>query len=414
MNMLKLSWKYLWSKPLNFLLNTMLFGLGVSIIVFLMIAQKQLSGGLLSSGKGIDLVVGAKGSPMQLILSSIYQVDYPTGNVSLREAERLTNNRFVKRAIPLALGDAYNGVRIAGTTTSYLELYQAEIVAGRKFTNRMEVCLGNDAADKLQMKVGDEFTGQHGLADGGYEHDEHGKFKVVGILRKTKTVIDKLILTTIPTIWELHEDETNNYSIDKDSIEILSSKLIPDINLNSADSLEEITSLLIQYRSPMGAIQLPRYINSKTNMQAASPAFEMARLLTLIGVGVDVLEGFAYVILFVALLSILMAIYNALKDRTYDMAIMRALGASKIILFKSIIAEGIIIALIGTFLGLLFGHAMIAGVASYMENTSVFSAMQFYVEEIVILLVGIILGILIAMIPAYSLYQVDVSKRLAE
>ena len=142
--MLKLSLKYLWAKPLNLVLNTLLFGLGVGIIVFLMIAQKQLAGNLTNSGKGIDLVVGAKGSPMQLILSSIYQVDYPTGNISLLQVEKLIKNRFVKKAVPLALGDAYNGVRIVGTTSEYLELYNAEISDGKVWSREMEVCLGSE------------------------------------------------------------------------------------------------------------------------------------------------------------------------------------------------------------------------------------------------------------------------------
>lgn len=414
MNMLKLSWKYLWSKPLNLLLNTLLFGLGVGIIVFLMIAQKQLAGNLTSSSKGIDLVVGAKGSPMQLILSSIYQVDYPTGNVSLIEAEKLTKNRFVKRAVPLALGDAYNGVRIVGTTSEYLQLYNAEVSEGKVWSVEMEVCLGSVAAEKLGMKVGDEFVGQHGLAEGGYDHDEHGKFQVVGILAETGAVIDQLILTNVEAVWAVHQEEHNEEEVSVDSAIFLRSKLIPNVNLNSEDSTREVTSLLIQYRSPMGAMQLPRYINQKTNMQAASPAFEMARLLTLVGVGIDVFEGFAFIILAVALLSVLMAIYNALKDRKYDLAVMRALGASKSLLFRSIISEGMMIALLGTFLGLAFGHGMIAGVASIMENTSSFSGATFYEEEAFVILLGVAAGAIVAVIPAIGLYRVDVSRTLTD
>ncbi len=397
------------------MLNTVLFGLGVGIIVFLMIAQKQLAGNLTSSGKGIDLVVGAKGSPMQLILSSIYQIDYPTGNISLLEAEQLTKNRFVKKAVPLALGDAYNGVRIVGTTAGYLELYNADISDGKAWSGEMEVCLGSAAAEKLGMKLGDEFVGQHGLANGGYDHDEHGKFKVVGILAETGAIIDQLILTNIQAVWMVHEEEHNEVEVlAADSDTILLSKLIPSVNLNSEDSTREITSLLVQYRSPMGAMQLPRYINQKTNMQAASPTFEMARLLTLVGVGVDVFEGFAYIILCVALLSVLMAIYNALKDRKHDLAVMRALGASKSLLFRSIISEGMMIAFLGTVLGLIFGHAMIAGVASYMQNASNFSGAVFYLEEVIVVILGTLVGVLVAVVPAYSLYRVDVSKTLTQ
>jgi putative ABC transport system permease protein len=413
MNLLKLSWKYLWSKPLNLSLNILLFAFGAGIVVFLLIAKKQMAGNL-NNSKGIDLVVGAKGSPMQLILSSIYQIDYPTGNISLLEAEKLTKNRFVKTAVPLALGDAYDGIRIVGTTTAFIDLYQASVAAGALMDGDMEVCLGSRAAMQLGLQIGDEFVGQHGLAAGGYAHDDHGKFKVVGILQETGKVIDRLIIATIPAIWELHEvEEQEKKQLGLEEHERFG-KLMPDINLNSRDSLQEITAVLIAYRSPMGAMQLPRYVNSQTNMQAASPAFEMARLLTIIGVGIEVFEGFAYVILLVALLSMLMAMYNALKDRRYDLAIMRALGASKSLLFRSMVLEGMMIAFIGMLFGVVLGHVMMAGLNGYLSDATGFSGMMFYADELIAVIIGIGTGALIAVLPAMSLYRVDVSKTLSE
>jgi len=414
MKTFSLSWKYLWAKPLSLLLNVVLYGLGMGIVIFLILAQEQLSGNITNNSKSIDLVVGAKGSPMQLILSSIYHVDYPTGNIALKDAEKLTINRFVKTAVPLALGDAYKGVRIVGTTSKYVEIYNAEIETGELWKHEMEVCLGAFAAEKLNLSVGDEFVGQHGLADGGYEHDEHSKFRVVGILAPTGRVIDQLIHANIEAVWAVHQLEENHEETEQtDSVTGVNfSQLIPSVNLHSVDSLREITSLLIGYRSPMGAMQLPRYVNQKTNMQAASPAFEMARLLTIVGVGVEVFEVFAYIILAVALLSVLISIYSALKDRKYDLAVMRALGASKSTLFRSIVMEGMMVAFIGTVIGLCFGHLMIELVGFYMGSGSSFSGAIFSNKEVLVAVLGLMSGAVVAMIPAYELYKDDVSKTL--
>ena len=117
--------------------------------------------------------------------------------------------------------------------------------------------------------------------------------------------------------------------------EIQESKLIPGLDLNSIDSTTQITSLLIQFRSPMGAVMLPRMINQNTSMQAASPAFESARLFSIVGVGVDVVQGFAIIIVIIAALSIFIALYNSLKERKYDLAIMRSMGATQSQLFRT-------------------------------------------------------------------------------
>jgi len=112
MNLLILSWNYIKAKPLNTLLNTLLMGLGIAIILVLILLSTQLEENFDKNKRGVDLVVGAKGSPLQLILANIYHIDFPTGNIKLEEAKSLTRNRLIKSAIPLALGDNYQGFRI--------------------------------------------------------------------------------------------------------------------------------------------------------------------------------------------------------------------------------------------------------------------------------------------------------------
>jgi putative ABC transport system permease protein len=189
--------------------------------------------------------------------------------------------------------------------------------------------------------------------------------------------------------------------------------LVPSIA--KGDSVKEITSMLIQYRSPMGAIQLPRLVNSQSSLQAASPAFETARLFSIMGVGVDILMAFAYVLIFISGLSIFIALYNSLKERRYDLAIMRSMGASRTKLFVSILLEGGILTLLGSVIGLLMGHGVLVLLSGFVEETQKagIDGFVFYPEEWIILVGSLLLGLLCAVIPAIQAYRTDISKVLA-
>ncbi|MDF9798475.1 putative ABC transport system permease protein [Catalinimonas alkaloidigena] len=428
MNLLLLSWSYIKTKPLNTTLNILLLSLGIAIITVLLLLSRQMEESLTQNSKGIDLVVGAKGSPLQIILSSVFHIDYPTGNISLQEAKNLSRNRLIRNTIPMALGDSYQGSRIVGTTYEYLKLYNAEITKGRLWTEVMEVAVGAQAAQDLGLQAGDTFSSSHGLADDNINVHDEKPYRVVGILAPTRTVVDNLILTAVESVWETHashepaasdssthEEEEHDHP-DADSAHTHAYDSIATQGLPLGDSDDQITSLLVQYRSPMAAVQLPRYINERSNMQAASPPFETARLFSLVGIGVDLLQAFAYVIIIIAGLSIFIALYNALKERKYDLAIMRSLGASKTKLFVHVILEGLIITLLGSILGLLLGHITIAVLGKLFTQSSQIglSAFRPISEEYLVLIGSLLIGIVASVIPAINAYRTNISSILSQ
>ena len=184
MSIFSLVWSYLKSKPLNTALNIFLLSLGIAVITVLLLVNKQLEEKITSNAKGIDLVVGAKGSPLQLILCNIFHIDFPTGNINLKEAERVSRGRLIKNAIPLALGDSYQAYRIIGTTSKYTELYNAKLAQGNWWKSEMEVVIGANVAEGLKFKTGDKFESTHGLTKEGQAHEE-AKFVVTGVLART-------------------------------------------------------------------------------------------------------------------------------------------------------------------------------------------------------------------------------------
>lgn len=414
MNILLLVWSYLKAKPLNTILNIVLLSLGIAVIIVLLLFNKQLEEKITENARGIDLVVGAKGSPLQLILCNIFHIDFPTGNINLAEAERIAKNRLVKKAIPLALGDSYQSYRIIGTTPAYGDFYKAELQQGDWFDDEMEVTIGANVATLAGLKLDDHFASAHGLTTGGHAHDEH-HFVVKGILKKSNSVLDNLILTSVESVWHVHDlhTEEDHHADHSNDTTFVPSSLVPSVA--AGDSTKEITSLLIQYRSPMGAIQLPRYVNQQSSLQAASPAFETARLLTLLGVGVDVIMTFAYVLIFISALSIFIALYNSLKERRYDMAIMRSMGATRLKLVASVLTEGVVLTMLGSIIGIALGHAVLVVMTTFVEETQKagISGIVFYADEWVLLAGSLLLGVLCALLPAWQAYQTDISKVLA-
>lgn len=409
MNTPLLIWNYLKSRPLNTTLNILLMALGIAVITILLLFNKQLEEKLSKNTKGIDLVVGAKGSPLQLILCSIFHIDYPTGNIKLIDADKIARSRLVKSAIPLALGDSYQSFRIAGTTRAYADLYGAALSEGEWWQKSLEVTIGDNVRKSTGLKVGDELTSAHGLATGGHAHDER-LYIVSGILAPSNSVVDNLILTSVESIWLVHDLQPVHNSSDTS---VRRSILVPSVSV--LDTTSEITSMLVRYRSPLAAVQLPRIINSESALQAASPAFETARLFSIMGVGIDIMRGFAYLIVFISALSIFIALYNSLKERRYDMAIMRTMGASRFKLVLMLLGEGALLTTLGSIAGLILGHAVLEVFSAWVTEAGKtgITGRIFYSQEWIILAGSLLLGVLCALIPAVQAYRTDIARVLA-
>lgn len=406
MNMIKLSWKYLIAKPLNTGLNILLLALGLAIITVLILIQDQFENKMTKDAEGIDLVVGAKGSPLQLILSSIYHIDFPTGNIDMEDAINLSKNRLVKNVIPLGMGDNYQGYRIVGTNHDYLKLYNAQMEEGIVWEKPFEVVLGSEAAVRLGLGIGDTFIGSHGIGSSSHEHDEH-PYKISGILNPMGNVLDKLILTSIESVWYTHDEGHDHEKFEKS---------VAKTGFPETDEDREVTSLLIQYRNPIAAVQLPRFINSKSALQAASPSFEISRLFELLGIGVKLIQGLAIVIILIAGLGIFIALFNSLKERKYDLAVMRTLGASSGQLFLHIVLEGVILTVLGAIVGMVMGHLFLAVLVMQNEQGAIsgLTAMVFLIEELWILVYAVLVGIIASLIPAWNAYQTDIAKQLTK
>jgi len=395
-NIVTLSLGYLRARALSTVLNVLLLALGVATITLLLLTMHQLEERMGRDARGIDLVAGAKGSPLQVILSAIYHLDVPTGNINLAQAKEIAKHRMVKKTIPMALGDGYKGYRIVGTNHDYVAHYGGRLATGRLWEKPMEAVIGVEIARRLGHGVGAALVGYHGIGEaGGAEHGD-APYTVVGVLAPSGTVLDRLVLVSIESVWLVHDEHQGT-----------------DAPVTEED--KEITALLIQYATPLAAAVLPRYINNNSEMQAASPAYETARLFSVIGVGVDVLRGFALVLMLSAGLSLFIALYNALRERRYDLALMRTLGARPRTLMALMLFEGALLAGFGAVAGLALGHALTEALGQSLKAAQqvAVTGWTWVPEELWLVGLALLVGVVAALLPAWRAYRTDIALTLA-
>ena len=459
MNLLQLSLSNLSLSPLSTAVNILLLSLGTGSIAILLIATHLLSAALIRDAADIDLVVGAKGSPLQLVLSGLYHADIPTGNIRLSEARTWMEHPMVESAIPLSLGDSHKGFRIVGTNEDYVDIYDGQLAEGKLPSNLLEIAIGSSVSKATGLSLGATFAGQHGLDGAGHAHDEDS-YTVVGIFEASDTVLDRLLITTLESVWLVHgESRPNsetydttqtNRSHEHEDVDAHADAEASEAMLDDHDEgghaehqhedqhqhedessseydgdqekqatvhaeAQEITVLLVKYATPIAAITLPRKINDESALQAASPAYEITRLLQVIGIGIGWLQAFAAILVASAVLSIFAALYASLKARRNDLAVLRCLGATRSELFMLLLFEGVILTTAGIVFGLIAAHGGIELAAIALGDAQNFPFTGFVWAPTEFVLVGGLLaaGVLSSLIPSWQAYSTDVPRTLA-
>lgn len=405
MNLSYLAFKNMVSKPLNLVLSLMLLLLSVSLVTFVLQLSQQLGGQLNKNIAPFDMVVGAKGSPLQLVLSSVLHIDAPTGNVKLKDVDFLHKNPFVQAVIPVSYGDSYKGFRILGTETTYLDYYNTKLETGKLYEKPFEVVAGSNVAKMLDLKVGDKFISSHGLSSSTLQtHDEH-PFTIKGVLEPTGTVVDQLLITSLESVWSAHDHDEEHHQED-------------DHNETNHEhhSEKEITSLLVKFKNPLGMVQLPRFINQNTSVQAALPGFEVQRLMKLMGSGVNTVNGIAFAILLVSGFSIFISLLKTIRERRQELALLRIYGLRTKQLLGLTLLEGLFLSLIGFVLGWLLGRLGIWAVSQYMKTLYGYSISIEgpNILELLLLCITLILAITAILLASRSIFKLNVAKTLSD
>ncbi len=444
MNILRLSWKNIISKPLPSILSVLLLAVGLSTAIILKLTEHQLTENINNTGKDVKLVIGAKGSRLQLVLSSVFQIDNPTGNINYGFYTLLKRNRMIKEMIPVSMGDSYKRKRIVGTNQDYIRLFSGKLKEGVLFEKPLEAIIGIAVAAELGLKVGDEFVGGHGMEEVLHSHDEY-KYKVVGVLERSGSVLDNLILTPVQTVWIMHagHNDDSEYTLgagDKamhapevvleDSLSQIAEEHNHEhhhhdnhveVNLDSVlanidQKDREITAILFPNLSGNAKIGVLNNANNQPSMMAVDPAPEIMLLKNKLTPFVSIIVAISWFITIIAMFSVFIGLLNSLRGRKYEIALMRVLGASKAKVLVSILFEGVILSVLGYLLCLVLSHAGMELIGSWMQNEYQyeFTGWIFLNSELTYLLVAIAIGLVSALIPAYKAYNTDISETLSK
>ncbi len=436
MSIFRIVWKNIRQRSLASVLTMFSIMLGVALVVSILILKQESSDAFNQTATGYEIIVGPKGSSLQLTLNTIYQIGVPIQNMPYDTYTKLKDDKRVKLAIPYVLGDNFKNHRFIGTTPeifsdfSYQKDKKYQLKEGRFFTKDFEVVIGNETALRTGLKIGDTFAGSHGVEsyegyEGMFEHAEF-KFTVVGILEKTFTPVDKVIFTSMNSIWEIHHHEAEEKLKERTGGTNDTTKHDGHNHSKDAEGVHElkyadksVTAILVSLKSPVFFDLLRRQINENKyegiNAQAVIPVFEIKQLFDIIGNINSILIIIAYLVVFVAVISILVSIYNSMNERKRDIAIMRSLGARKQTILNIILIEGFIISFIGGILGIIISHLLIfifkdtiSNIAGIQISGTVFNIFEFY-----ILTGTVLLGLIVTIIPALKAYNTDVAGNLA-
>jgi putative ABC transport system permease protein len=456
MNLVVIAWKSIRQRALASSLTALSVALGVTLMVSVLVIGGVMDKMFSQTASGYDLVIGAKGSGLQLVLNTIYHVGSVIENVPYTYYKRIKSDPRVTHAIPFALGDVTQegNFRIVGTINEYFEI---DYIPGRQFgikghlfESKWDAIIGSQVARQNGWDIGSQFSLVHGGA-ADHVHDE--KFTVVGILAPTGTPNDKACYVNLSGFYEIaghetpleeaqararafaaieqgnlppakvepeqkdaHEEHAHEHGAEEHGHDHAGHDHHGHHHHHLTDEQKEVTAILIQTVHPNLVRLMAAEINNGPLAQAANPAFEMRWLLSnVLGNIRIVLVVLTSLIIIVSGVSIFVSIYNSMADRRREIAVMRALGARRSTVFAIILAESILLCVGGGILGILLGHGIVLAASPIVEARSgiLLNPYAFVSYELIVIPALIALAALVGVIPGMSAYRTDVAKTLA-
>ncbi|MES2768090.1 MAG: ABC transporter permease [Bdellovibrionota bacterium] len=414
MTLLKLSLKSL----INRKVTTILTILSITISVTLLLSLERIRLGARDSFKNTisqtDLIVGARSSPLQLLLYSVFRIGDPTNNVSWASYQFFKNHKETKWTIPISLGDSHKGYRVVGTDQSYFDNYKfsggksLEISEGKKFEELFDVVLGYDVAQKLKYKIKDKIVLAHGSGAATFQDHANMPFKVVGILNKTGTPVDQSVHVSLEAIEAIHLGwETGAPSRDGPTADdLLNKKLKPT----------QITAFFMALESRSGVLNIQREINDyrEEPLTAALPGVVLSSLWQTLSFVENILKLLTTLVFLTSLLSLFLVLLTSLKERRREMSILRSMGAKPHFIFLLFVFESCSVTILGIFSGIIvtFGTLLIAGPMLTDKFGLILDLAQWTANDVTYLSMMFGAAFVVGIIPAFLAYRNSLSDGL--
>jgi putative ABC transport system permease protein len=446
MNLVTIAWKSIRQRALASSLTGLSVALGVMLVVAVLVTHGILDRVFSQKSIGYSLIIGPKGSDLQLVLNTVYRVWQPIENLPYRYYQQIKEHKAVTEAVPFCLGDVteQGAFPIVGTNGRYFELEYAPdskfmMKEGVGFTDSFDAIIGSQVAKTNGWDIGSTFKLVHGGAESDHVHDEI--FTVRDVLAPTGTPNDKTVFIHLDGFYAIagHEKPPEEvlkrlkdfYSNDPEIQQLTVADLGEHDHSHdhgsegehdhhhhhaTSDLMKEVTAILVVTRSQPASVFLSNELKKGFQAQAVNPVTAMSRLMNLfVGSARQLLLFLTGMIVVVSGVSIFVSIYNSMADRKREIAIMRALGASRQTVFSIILVESVLLCVGGGILGILLGHGLVFAAAPVIaERTGLLiNPLAFEKIELVLIPVLIVLASLIGFVPGMTAYRTDVAKTLS-
>lgn len=411
MNPVAIALRNLLNRVVQSSLTILVVGIAMALALTVVLLAEGMQRGINRAAEPYDLLIGGKGSAQQLVLNTVLLQGDPLQNVPYELYEKLQQDPNLTAVVPLGYGDNYRQHKIIGTKAAFFQFRNRpsdptyfQLEQGRLFEKPFEAVLGAEAARQLNLRAGQSFQATHGEVEalpGEEDHDEHEKnpYKVVGVLRPTSSPADLGIYVDIESYWKIHEHQEAPLSGDP-------------------TGAKAVTVILVKPRTfPNDIYRIQQQINSgrlTREAQAVIPYQELYQLNQLIGQGQQILSVVAYISLVIAAATIFLSLYGAIVERRRDLAVLRALGASRSRVFLLVILESGLITLLGALAGLGLGHLTAWLISNAIRDASAIQVILAFSGYEPLLVIGIVgLGLLAGLLPATAAYRAEAARYLA-
>ncbi len=423
---LNLAWRNITTRKVQTAITIAVMGMALALFVTTAALGAGVRQGIIQASDPFGvLVIGPKGSAQQLVLNTILLQGTPIGAIEFSLYERLSQDPRVALAVPIALADNVGGARIIGVSSAFFELKRAEneppafqVAAGRLFEQDFEAVLGANSAAALGLGLGDQFAAAHGV-ERGLAQDVHAEhpFTVVGILHPTHTPYDNAVFVSVASVWEAHaveheEEEGEDHADEGEAAgEEPTAFRVEDIGAVEPD---ELTAILVKPAALGDANTLWQEFFLGTEAQAAFPGQELGGLFDLLRQGERVLTVVGYVAAVMAALTVLLSVYSATLAREQTIAIMRGLGAGRLSIVRMVLAEALIVSVLGALFARLLGYGAAFFIARGVTSQSAIPIPISVVGsiELFLWLLPTLLGLAAGVLPALMAYRVHVVDKL--
>ncbi|WP_089729902.1 ABC transporter permease [Candidatus Thiosymbion oneisti] len=411
-----LAWKSLLNRRFTAMLTVVSIALSVTLLVGVERLRTEARTSFANTLSGTDLIVGARSGPVQLLLYTVFRIGDATNNISWKSYQEIAAHPKVAWSVPISLGDSHRGFRVLGTTTAYFDRYryardrQLVIAQGQRFADLYDAVIGAEVAEKLGYKIGDPIVVAHGASDVSFARHDDKPFRVVGILTRTGTPVDRTVHVSLEAIEAIHVDWQSGAPIPGVSISAEQTRamdLTPKV----------ITAALFGLKSKVATFQVQRFINEypQEALSAILPGVALSQLWDLIGIAENALLIVSAFVVVVGLFGMLTTLLTSLNERRREMAILRSVGARPGHVFALIMGEAGFLTLFGVLLGLaLLYLLLLAGQPIIESRFGIFITIDGLSPYEWILLVAVVgAGFLVGGIPSYRAYKLSLADGLS-